>query len=307
MVTKVANEELILLAKNGDENAKEQFFLQNRNFSFFIAQRYKNTGIPQDDLVSMCNVGMMKAYNTFDPTKKIKFATYASTIMNNEILMFLRKNKKHLGTMSMDMKLNVDIDGNELTLEDVLEDERVKLDDNLMRGALTDVVEGFKETLDDRERYVFTARLIEGRNQPDIANELGISQSYISRIVKKITKQLQKYSRQVGFSTDVTVVNKPRKPREKKPKEKLEVKSIMENPIEDTTGITESEPITVSFVEPEVVPQRRVLTYSTTLTKVSKLSIVTVLNMVKHMIKEGKKYTIRISIHEEIAEPTHEE
>lgn len=186
------NEELLKLAREDNNlEAKEYFFKRNEKFNWHIVGKFKNTGVDNDDLLSLARLGMVKAFNTFDLSKGFKFATYASMCMNNEILMFLRKNKKHKEVKSIHHTLNIDLDGNELTLEDVIPTEEPKFssDDYIF---LEQVLSEFSKTAKDRDKQILKMRYFDNKNQKDIADELNISQSYISRIEKKIEKQLQK-------------------------------------------------------------------------------------------------------------------
>jgi RNA polymerase sporulation-specific sigma factor len=162
----------------------------------YIARKFENTGINIEDLISIGTIGLIKAVNTFNPEKKIKLATYASRCIENEILMYLRRNNKIRSEVSFDEPLNIDWDGNELLLSDVLgtdddiitRDIEANVDKKLLKKAL--------EQLNDREKQIMELRfgLIGGeeKTQKDVADMLGISQSYISRLEKRIIKRLQK-------------------------------------------------------------------------------------------------------------------
>jgi len=162
----------------------------------YIARKFENTGIHIEDLISIGTIGLIKAVNTFDPEKRIKLATYASRCIENEILMFLRRNNKVRYEVSIDEPLNVDWDGNELLLSDVLGTDsdaiyrnvEEKVDRTLLKQAL--------EKLSERERLImelrFGLRGGEEMTQKDVADLLGISQSYISRLEKRILKRLRK-------------------------------------------------------------------------------------------------------------------
>ncbi|BAU28233.1 RNA polymerase sigma factor (sigma-70 family) [Aneurinibacillus soli] len=196
----MTNEEMIARARAGDESIFEEFFTKNEPFTYHIARKFSNTGLDVEDLASIAKVGMLKAYHSFDLDKAIKFATYAARCMSNEILMFLRKNNKHIGLVSLDAALNIDFDGNELTLADVLEDtSALTPDSRVMSEALMKVTEGFLQTLSERDRGIFLSCVVEEKKQDHIASEFDISQSYISRLVKRLIKKFQKYARRVGF------------------------------------------------------------------------------------------------------------
>ncbi|WP_027414506.1 RNA polymerase sporulation sigma factor SigE [Aneurinibacillus terranovensis] len=191
-------EEEFLLGKlhTGDAAVRAMLIERNLRLVVYIARKFENTGINIEDLVSIGTIGLIKAVNTFDPEKKIKLATYASRCIENEILMFLRRNSKVKSEVSFDEPLNIDWDGNELLLSDVLgtendiiyRDLEEQVDKKLLYKAL--------EKLADRERVIMEMRFglngEEEKTQKDVADLLGISQSYISRLEKRIIKRLQK-------------------------------------------------------------------------------------------------------------------
>ncbi|MFC0188979.1 RNA polymerase sporulation sigma factor SigE [Fictibacillus aquaticus] len=191
-------EEAILLEKlpSGDKATKSMLIERNLRLVVYIARKFENTGINIEDLISIGTIGLIKAVNTFNPEKKIKLATYASRCIENEILMYLRRNNKTRSEVSFDEPLNVDWDGNELLLSDVLgtEDDIItrrieaSVDRKLLLKALF--------TLNDREKQIMELRFGlsggEEKTQKDVADMLGISQSYISRLEKRIIKRLQK-------------------------------------------------------------------------------------------------------------------
>lgn len=191
-------EEAHLLEKltKGDKAARSFLIERNLRLVVYIARKFENTGINIEDLISIGTIGLIKAVNTFNPEKKIKLATYASRCIENEILMYLRRNNKRRSEMSFDEPLNVDWDGNELLLSDVLgTDEDIitrrieeRVDRKLLKKAL--------QSLNDREKQIMELRFgIAGgkeKTQKDVADMLGISQSYISRLEKRIIKRLTK-------------------------------------------------------------------------------------------------------------------
>ncbi|HIZ78118.1 MAG TPA: RNA polymerase sporulation sigma factor SigE [Firmicutes bacterium] len=192
-------EERDLLSRmgTGDEKVRSTLIEHNLRLVVYIARRFENTGINIEDLVSIGTIGLIKAVNTFDPTKKIKLATYASRCIENEILMFLRRTCKTKGEISFDEPLNVDWDGNELLLSDIM-----GTDPDLCSRGLEDEVDKAllhmaMEKLTDRERMIVELRYglnDEGneKTQKEVADVLGISQSYISRLEKRIMKRLRK-------------------------------------------------------------------------------------------------------------------
>ncbi|AVX21027.1 MAG: RNA polymerase sporulation sigma factor SigE [Bacillota bacterium] len=187
---------LIERLEAGDQSVKEILIERNLRLVVYIARKFENTGIGIEDLVSIGNIGLIKAVNTFVPEKKIKLATYASRCIENEILMYLRRNNKTRIEVSFDEPLNVDWDGNELLLSDVLGTENdsiyKQLEDEVDRRLLQLAL----EKLSGRERKIMELRfgLENGREmtQKEVADLLGISQSYISRLEKKIIKKMKR-------------------------------------------------------------------------------------------------------------------
>ena len=181
-----------------NETARNKLVEHNLRLVVYIAKKFDNTGVGVEDLISIGTIGLMKAINTFNPGKNIKLATYASRCIENEILMYLRRNNKTKLEVSIDEPLNVDWDGNELLLSDILgtsedviyRDLEREVDCKLLRKAL--------ETLSDREQTIIRLRFgIDNQQekeltQKEVADLLGISQSYISRLEKKIMKRLKK-------------------------------------------------------------------------------------------------------------------
>jgi len=196
----MTNEELIEKARAGNTEAFNQFFEKNERFAYYIARKFGNTGVDVEDLASLAKVGMMKAYHSFDTAKAFKFATYAARCMENEILMYLRKQKKQVGDVSLDFALNTDVDGHELTLADVLEDTSMPAPDSVvMSEALVKVTEEFLQTLSERDQYIFLSCVVHDYNQHDVAERLNISQSYISRLERKLINQFRRHASRVGF------------------------------------------------------------------------------------------------------------
>ena len=185
----------VIRAREGDENAKNILIEHNLRLVVFLAKKYENTGYELDDLVSIGSIGLIKGINTYKPDKNIKLATYASRCIANEILMFLRKNKKRKTEISFEDALNNDNEGNELHLEDILgtEDDLVskEYEDKVDKLALQKEINKLKP----RDKQIMVMRY--GLNntkeytQKEVAELLGISQSYISRIEKKVIKNLK--------------------------------------------------------------------------------------------------------------------
>lgn len=198
LTTSQESDVLLLLGTSEDATARAILAKHNLRLVVYIAKKFDNTGVGVEDLISIGTIGLMKAINTFNPEKKIKFATYASRCIENEILMYLRRNNKIKQEVSIDEPLNVDWDGNELLLSDILGTE----EDGIYRSieAEADKKQLYKalEKLEDREKIIVQLRFGIGTNdgrertQKEVADLLGISQSYISRLEKKIMKRLKK-------------------------------------------------------------------------------------------------------------------
>lgn len=195
-LSKDEEETLIKKLERGDDNVKSELAERNLRLVVYIAKKFENTGINVEDLISIGTIGLIKSINTFCPEKNIKLATYASRCIENEILMYLRKNANRRSEISIDEPLNVDWDGNELLLSDILgtendiiyKDLEEEVDKKLLRSAL--------ETLAPREKQIMVLRFGLDRNraktQKEVADMLGISQSYISRLEKRIIKRLHR-------------------------------------------------------------------------------------------------------------------
>ena len=195
-LSKEEEKKTLTLLSKGDQSARATLIERNLRLVVYIARKFENTGINIEDLISIGTIGLIKAVNTFDVERKIKLATYASRCIENEILMYLRRNNKLKSEISFDEPLNIDWDGNELLLSDVLGTEvdiitknlDKKVDKGLLKNALT--------TLNEREKKIMELRFglvgEEEKTQKDVADILGISQSYISRLEKKIIKRLKK-------------------------------------------------------------------------------------------------------------------
>lgn len=187
---------LLMRLEDGDLAVKTVLIERNLRLVVYIARKFENTGVGIEDLVSIGTIGLIKAVNTFDPKKRIKLATYASRCIENEILMYLRRNNKTRAEVSFDEPLNIDWDGNELLLSDVL-----GTDNDIIYKALEEEVDCkllhlAMRKLTARERKIMEFRfgLLDGveKTQKEVADILGISQSYISRLEKRIIKRLRK-------------------------------------------------------------------------------------------------------------------
>jgi len=195
-MSKEEEEHYISMLDTDKQSAKTALIERNLRLVVYIAKKFENTGINIEDLISIGTIGLIKAINTFDPHKKIKLATYASRCIENEILMYLRKNNSRRIEISIDEPLNVDWDGNELLLSDILgtdsdmvyHDIENEIDKELLFIAL--------ENLSNREKNImelrFGVKSGKGHTQKEVADMLGISQSYISRLEKRIIQRMKK-------------------------------------------------------------------------------------------------------------------
>lgn len=195
-LTKEEEEDLIYRLSQKEEGVRKTLVERNIRLVVYIAKKFENTGIGIEDLISIGTIGLMKGVNTFDTNKNIKLATYASRCIENEILMYLRRSNKIKTEVSFDEPLNMDGDGNELLLSDILGTEpdvtsrkiEEEVDKKLLRNSI--------EKLSKREKNIMELRFgfVSGKEQTqkEVADALGISQSYISRLEKKIIGRLKK-------------------------------------------------------------------------------------------------------------------
>ena len=194
-LSKEKEDEILSEMEKGDRSRSQELIIHNLRLVVYIAKKFENTGIGVEDLVSIGTIGLIKAVNTFCPTKKIKLATYASRCIENEILMYMRKTANQKNEMSIDEPLNVDWDGNELLLGDILGSDNDVVNRNIEykdeKRQLLRVVSG----LEERERQIITMRFglfgSKEYTQKQVADMLGISQSYISRLEKRILEKLK--------------------------------------------------------------------------------------------------------------------
>lgn len=195
-LSKEEEKDILKRLSNGDMSVKSTLIERNLRLVVYIARKFENTGVYVEDLISIGTIGLIKAINTFNPNKNIKLATYASRCIENEILMYLRKNSNMRMEVSIDEPLNVDWDGNELLLSDILgtdndvicRDLENEVDKTLLKDAL--------KKLNPRERTIMELRFglnnSSEKTQKEVADMLGISQSYISRLEKRIINRLKK-------------------------------------------------------------------------------------------------------------------
>ena len=195
-LTKEQEEQAFAMLMTDDPKGREKLIVHNLRLVVYIAKKFESTGICVDDLVSIGTIGLIKAVNTFSPEKNIKLATYASRCIENEILMFLRKSSQHRNDISIDEPLNIDWDGNELLLSDILGTDEDTVNSSIEDDAEKAVLRETVASLPQRERIIMEMRfgMKTGMEmtQKEVADVIGISQSYISRLEKKIIKKLKK-------------------------------------------------------------------------------------------------------------------
>ena len=186
---------LLIRMMAGDAAARDDLITHNLRLVVYLAKKYENSGVPQEDMISIGTIGLIKAVNTFTPARNIKLATYASRCIGNEILMYLRKSSNRRQEASIDEPLNVDGDGNELLLSDILGSDANAVSQQLEQDAERAVLRSAVAALSARERQIMELRfgLTDGveRTQKEAADALGISQSYISRLEKRIIRTLK--------------------------------------------------------------------------------------------------------------------
>ena len=196
-----SEEESVCIRKVLDENdqdSRAKLIEHNLRLVVYIAKKFDNTGVGVEDLISIGSIGLIKGINTFNPNKNIKLATYASRCIENEILMYLRKNNKTKLEVSIDEPLNVDWDGNELLLSDILGTEEDIISKNIENEVEKKLLYKAIDKLSNREKTIVKMRYGlnnadgEEMTQKEVADSLGISQSYISRLEKKIIKRLKR-------------------------------------------------------------------------------------------------------------------
>lgn len=200
-----SEEETLLLTHLDDDvlEARQTLIEHNLRLVVYIAKKFDNTGVGVEDLISIGTIGLIKAINTFKSDKNIKLATYASRCIENEILMHLRRNSRIKTEVSIDEPLNVDWDGNELLLSDILGTEEDLVYKDIEDEVDLNLLEQAMDILSDRERTIIELRYGIGHDdeemtQKEVADLLGISQSYISRLEKKIIRRLRKEMIRLG-------------------------------------------------------------------------------------------------------------
>ena len=188
--------EILLEMETREEWAKQQLIEHNLRLVVYIAKKFESSDADIEDLISIGSVGLIKAINSFKPDKNIKIATYASRCIENEILMYLRKISKYKREISIDEPLNVDSEGNELNLTDLISDDKYVPQDDLDNRVEKQLLWKILNKLNPREKEIMVMRYgLNGKDemtQKEVASDLGISQSYISRLEKKILSRIRK-------------------------------------------------------------------------------------------------------------------
>lgn len=195
-LTREEEETAFALLKTDFSKGRDMLIVHNLRLVVYIAKKFEATGIGMEDLISIGTIGLIKAVNTFSPDKNIKLATYASRCIENEILMFLRKSNQYKSEISIEEPLNIDWDGNELLLSDVLGTDTDIVNENIENEAERRMLLDSIAKLPPRERFIMEKRfgLVDGKEltQKEVADLIGISQSYISRLEKRIIKRLRR-------------------------------------------------------------------------------------------------------------------
>ncbi|MEE1284530.1 MAG: RNA polymerase sporulation sigma factor SigE [Acutalibacteraceae bacterium] len=187
--------EIMSRIESGDESAREKLIVHNLRLVVYIARKFENSGVGIEDLISIGTIGLIKAVNTFCPSRNIKLATYASRCIENEILMHLRKISNSRTEVSIDEPLNIDWDGNELLLSDILGSEADSVNADIEHEDEANTLLAIVSTLNEREQTIMRLRFGIGtereHTQKEVADMLGISQSYISRLEKRIIEHIK--------------------------------------------------------------------------------------------------------------------
>ena len=195
-LTKVEEVEIMDKIVSGEIGAREPLITHNLRLVVYIAKKFDSTGVSVEDLISIGTIGLIKAVNTFCPTRNIKLATYASRCIENEILMYLRKNSQMKNEISIDEPLNVDWDGKELLLSDILGSEQDVVNSKIEQEVECELLIDAVNSLSGREKMIMQLRFGLGgykeHTQKEVADLLGISQSYISRLEKRIIEKLKR-------------------------------------------------------------------------------------------------------------------
>ena len=186
-------QEKVLLSRMaaGDAAARDDLITHNLRLVVYLAKKYESSGVPAEDMISIGTIGLIKAVNTFTPERSIKLATYASRCIGNEILMYLRKSSNRRQEASIDEPLNVDGDGNELLLSDILGSDENQISQRLEQDAERAVLRRAVDSLSPREKRIMELRYLQGKTQMEVAREIGISQAQVSRLEKGALSQFR--------------------------------------------------------------------------------------------------------------------
>lgn len=194
----MSNEELFVKAQEGDELAKNTLFEYNMRYCHKVARKYLPTGAHYDDLISAATLGLTKAFNSFSIDKGLRFLTYASRCIENEVLMYLRKYRKQSKDISIDTPMATDETGSSLTIGDTLtNDDHLEFDMVVDRDTLPQVMARFKDKVDDRLYEIFILRTVEKVKQREVADMYGISQSYVARLNQKAIRIIEKIGKEM--------------------------------------------------------------------------------------------------------------
>jgi len=195
-LSKEEEERVFRRLEENDDSAKQELIIHNLRLVVYIARKFESSGVGMEDLISIGTIGLIKAVNTFCPARGIKLATYASRCIENEILMFMRKCQSQKNEVSIDEPLNIDWDGNELLLSDILGTEADAINRPIEQAIERNILLETVDKLGERERQIMRLRFgLDGgeeKTQKEVADIIGISQSYISRLEKRIVKRLKK-------------------------------------------------------------------------------------------------------------------
>jgi len=190
LLSEEGNHQLFLQAKSGDNEARDLFFRHNYRLILYTAKWFANTVLSDDDIIGLCQLGFLQAYNKFDPNSGVKFSAYSKICMKNEVLKTLRKYKQLKNEVSIYSPLKIDEEGNIITFYDVLvETPSVGIDDDYT--DLGDIIKEFQKNASNTVVQVFRLYYLHGKSQNEIAERIGISKKFVSRLCKRISKELK--------------------------------------------------------------------------------------------------------------------
>jgi RNA polymerase sporulation-specific sigma factor len=196
----MTNEELIRMAKEGDKEAEMKLYEANEKFCHHVAKRWEKTGLEYDELISLCWMGMVMAFNAFDASKGFKFTTYAGRCMDFQILLEMRRRKKHPKKISsLDFVISNNEDGSELKLEDLVGGNDQNIDSLADYQGMNFILDLFYKSCTPVEKQIIYLRYVEELPQKKIAEIVGLAQSYVSRVEKKAIQKMQKIAKKLGM------------------------------------------------------------------------------------------------------------